>query len=60
MAASELVATGDEAAGAAETEPEGACGWSKHQVSVELGGGQADVRAFFYRFVIRNSGLFVL
>lgn len=44
MAAAELVA---------ETEPEteGACGWSKHQVSVELmGGGQADVRAFFLSF----------
>lgn len=59
MAASELVATGDEAAGAADTGPEteGACGWSKHQVSVELmGGGQADVRAYF---IVSSSELVV-
>lgn len=50
MAAAELVA---------ETEPEteGACGWSKHQVSVELmGGGQADVSIFF---IISSSEILV-
>ncbi|KAM9351272.1 histone deacetylase 6 [Symphorus nematophorus] len=45
MAASELVAAGDEAAGGAGAEPEteGACGWSKPQTSLQLMcGGQTD------------------
>lgn len=50
MAASELVAIGDEAAGGAGAEPEteGACGWSKSKTSLELTcGGQTDVRKHF-------------
>uniref|UniRef100_UPI0037E8599D histone deacetylase 6 isoform X1 n=2 Tax=Semicossyphus pulcher TaxID=241346 RepID=UPI0037E8599D len=45
VAASESVAPGDESAGrvGAEPESEGACGWSKSQMSLELTcGGQAD------------------
>lgn len=51
QAGAQLAATENETAGGAGAEPEteGACGWSKSQMSLELVcGGQTDVRKHLY------------
>ncbi len=63
-AASELVAAGNVAAGEAgpELETEGACGWSKPQMSLELScGGQMKVREYIFQYhlIIINSNTLI-